>query len=115
MIRAYFDDSGTHLDGRSRMVVCGGVIVEDQQHDRLKEEWNGILERTKTSSRNAPLFFHFTKLKAHRVPPYCDMTKGEREILLCQLLHAMRVRVRFCFSGAMPVSVYEETLTPAEK
>jgi hypothetical protein len=115
MMRAYFDDSGTHTDGRSQMVTCGGVIIEDEQHDQFTEEWNGILARTETPTRKAPPFFHFTKLKAHRVPPYCDMTKGERDILLYQLLLAIRVRVRFCFCGVMPVSVYEETLTPAEK
>lgn len=115
MMRAYFDDSGTHKDGRSRMVICGGVIVSDEQHDLFREEWNGILGRVKNQHREAPAFFHFTKLKAARVLPYCDMTESERHILLMQLLLAMRVRIRFCFSGAMPVSVYEETLTTEEK
>lgn len=27
MLRVYFDDSGTHKDGRSKMVICGGVII----------------------------------------------------------------------------------------
>jgi len=115
MLRAYFDDSGTHKDGRSEMVICGGVIISDEQHHLFAEEWDGVLGRIKTRSREAPPFFHFTKLKAHRVPPYCEMSLGEREILLMQLLCGIRARVRFCFSGAMPVSVYEETLTAAEK
>jgi hypothetical protein len=69
MLRAYFDDSGTHKDGRSKMVICGGVIISDEQHDLFTQEWNGVLNRIKTSSREVPPFFHFTKLKAHRVSP----------------------------------------------
>lgn len=109
IMRAYFDDSGTHSDGRSKMVVCGGVVVSDEQHDHFTQEWSTILGR-----KGLP-FFHFTKFKAHRLPPYCDMTTGEREILLMQLLLAIRVRIRFSFSGAVPVSVYEATLTAEEK
>jgi len=107
MIRGYFDDSGTH--SQSKMVVCGGILIEDAQHDLLNENWELLIKRKGLS------YFHFTKFKARKLPPYSTMSDGEREMLLEQLLFAMRVRVRFCFAGTMPVSVYENTLTDVEK
>ena len=43
MIRAYFDDSGTHA--QSPIVVAAGVLISDEQHDLLKPAWQQILSR----------------------------------------------------------------------
>jgi len=109
MLRSYLDDSGTHTDGRSRMVVCGGILASDNQHDHLKETWATILNR-----KGLP-FFHMHRLKAHKAEPYLSMSDADRKVLLEQLLLTMRARVRYCFAAIMPVSIYEETLTQQEK
>lgn len=58
MLRAYFDDSGTHTGGgrgSSPVVVVGGIIATDDQHDKLKETWDSRLK-----PYNLP-HFHMTK------------------------------------------------------
>ena len=43
MLRAYFDDSGTHAD--SRVVVIGGLIGTDEQWKQFNEEWAALLKK----------------------------------------------------------------------
>lgn len=107
MFRAYFDDSGT--DAGSRIVVVGGVVVTDEQYDRFKETWESILKRN-----NLP-FFHLTKLKAGKKPPYSTMSTAEREVLLDQLVRLMSVRIAMSFSCAVPVADYNAVLSEEEK
>jgi hypothetical protein len=109
MLRAYFDDSGTHTDGRSQVVVCGGALISDEQHDLLRPAWECILKKS------GLVHFHLTKFKSARVSPYLEMTESERDILLLQLLLLGRVRVTYIFASIVPVSVYQNTLTEAEK
>lgn len=109
MLRAYFDDSGTHTDGRSRMVVCGAVLISDDQHDLLVPAWESIL-----SKRGLP-FFHLTKFKAGKEAPYDMMTESDKEILLEQLLLVIRVRVKLLFASVVPVADYETALTSEDK
>lgn len=109
MFRAYMDDSGTHTGGSSRMVVCAGALISDEQHDLLGPTWNSILKR------NGLEYFHLTKFKAAKVAPYSMISESERDDLLEQLLLIGRVRVKMCFASFVPVDDYQNTLTMAEK
>lgn len=108
MLRAYFDDSGTHPV--SPIVIAGGIVIRDEQHDLLKETWDSILKR----NHNLP-FFHTTRFKAGKEPPYSAMSESEREVLLDQLVRIMCVRQRMTFSCAIPVADYERAVTEEEK
>jgi|GEM_PF-4446370 len=108
MLRAFFDDSGTHA--ASSIVVAGGIIISDEQHDLLKKTWDSILER----NHHLP-FFHMTKFKAGKEPPYSAMSESEKEVLLDQLVRIMCVRRQMSFSCAIPVADYERAITEEEK
>ncbi|HYV03804.1 MAG TPA: DUF3800 domain-containing protein [Blastocatellia bacterium] len=112
MFRAYFDDSGTHVGGgagAARIVVVGGIIATDDQHDRLKETWDSILKRS-----NLP-YFHMTKFKTGKATPYCNLSDSERDVLLDQLVRIISVRARATVSGMVLMSDYDAVLTESEK
>jgi Protein of unknown function (DUF3800) len=107
MFRGYFDDSGTHA--ASRIVVVGGIVATDTQYDLFKETWDSILKR-----KNLP-FFHTTRFKAGKEPPYLTMSAAEKEVLLDQLVRLMSVRIAMSFCCAVPVADYNAALSEEEK
>lgn len=107
MLRAYFDDSGTHE--ASPIVIVGGIVIRDEQHDLLREIWDSILKR------NNLLFFHATRFKTGKEAPYSAMSETDKEALLDQLVRIMCVRQRMTFSCAIPIADYESAITEEEK
>jgi hypothetical protein len=78
MLRAYFDDSGTHAD--SRVVVIGGLIGTDPQWARFKEEWAALLKQPlpgKTSLR----MFHLSTCNA-RAGEFIGYSDAEQDAVI---------------------------------
>jgi hypothetical protein len=112
MFRAYFDDSGTHVDGGSgpsKIVVIGGVLITDEEHDKLAKSWGTVLKEY-----NLP-YFHLTKLKAGKKAPYPSMSADEKTKLLRRLMGLMKKRAEMTFACAVPVATYNGVLTATEK
>lgn len=112
MFRGYFDDSGTHTGGpvgASRLVVVGGIVISDDQHDKLAETWASILQR-----HGLP-HFHLTKCKAGKKEPYASISDNDRKTLLDQLVRLMAVRIRMSCAAVVPIADYDAALTDEEK
>ena len=112
MFRAYFDDSGTHIGGGAGpapVVVVGGVVAEDEQLDRFNDTWMGILGKN-----NLP-YFHTTKFKVAKDPPYSKMSEGEKDVLLYQLLLNIAISAEIIVNTAVRVADYDVVLTQDEK
>ena len=75
MLRAYFDDSGTHAD--SRVVVTGGLIGTDEQWDRFNEEWAALLKQPVLGTTSLSMF-HLSACNA-RVKEFSGYSDAEQD------------------------------------
>src|SRR5262249_11519902 len=111
MLRAYFDDSGTHTGGTtgaSRVVIVGGLVAADDQWDRFRETWNAILRRS-----NLP-FFRLSKCIAGQ-GPYKGLTIAERRVLLDQLLLTITTRAALVVGTGVLKADYDSVVTQEQK
>ena len=112
MFGAFFDDSGTHVGGgrgASPLVVVGGVVASTEQWDTLNQAWIQVLARERLP------FFHLTKFKVAKDPPYVSMTEEHKTALLEELVSLISNNVTAVFSSGILRADYNAVLTQEEK
>ncbi len=77
MLRAFFDDTGTHKG--SRITGIGGVLAYTARWDALSEEWARLLDEWGLE------WFHMTDAESRREPPYASWSDEQREARITTL------------------------------
>jgi hypothetical protein len=80
MLRAYFDDSGSH--GNSEVVVMGGLIGSVEQWERFEHAWAAKLADPLPGYGKPPLrMFHLSPCNSG-VGEFADYTDGEQDAVI---------------------------------
>jgi hypothetical protein len=118
MLRAYFDESGTHWDkgrlGSRAFVLCGYVAPEDVWDKDFSPKWEAMLKKPNISP---PLsYFHAREIEGKGKGRFGRITKREREILKSDAVNiATGSAIRGIASAVLIESYrkYKETLDRA--
>lgn len=115
MLKAFFDESGTHAG--SPFIVVAGYVSMLSQWAQFEREWREVLTEYGILKEDGSGNFHMTDFENRSLQPdgvFSHIDKGRGNVLISKLVAIINRRVHTSIGVVIPISDYNEVICTDE-